>query len=113
MAYVRRLSLGLAIVFFLAGHAAGLRMAVMRTECLTEEVSEGDMVTGSFVVLDHQSAWAEQHPGMDLGVSSSRVGTAAVLCNDSLCSGSKVKVHLLRTWHLLESEVSSTFELEK
>jgi hypothetical protein len=48
-------------------------MAVMRTECLTEEVSEGDMVTGSFVVLDHQSAWAEQHPGMDLGVSSSRL----------------------------------------
>lgn len=49
--------------------AAGLRMAIMRTECLTEEVpNEGDIVTGSFVVLDHQSAWAEQHPGMDLGV---------------------------------------------
>eukprot|EP00243_Klebsormidium_subtile_P008488 TRINITY_DN4039_c0_g1_i1.p1 TRINITY_DN4039_c0_g1~~TRINITY_DN4039_c0_g1_i1.p1 ORF type:complete len:214 (+),score=62.37 TRINITY_DN4039_c0_g1_i1:117-758(+) len=73
MAAAKRLLVQLHIVLafaFLLDGAAALRMAIMRTECLTEEVAnEGDIVTGSFVVLDHQSAWAEQHPGMDLGVT--------------------------------------------
>ncbi|PKU86237.1 Transmembrane emp24 domain-containing protein p24beta3 [Dendrobium catenatum] len=50
---------------------SGLALTVHEVECVYEFVHfEGDLVSGNFVVVDHNIFWGSDHPGVDLIVSS-------------------------------------------
>jgi hypothetical protein len=47
--------------------AQALLLTVQNTECVWEDVEyEGDIVSGNFVVLDHEVFWGSDHPGIEL-----------------------------------------------
>ncbi|KAL4309058.1 hypothetical protein GQ457_01G001990 [Hibiscus cannabinus] len=50
---------------------SSLSLTVNKAECVYEYVSsEGDTITGSFVVVDHQIFWSSEHPGIDFTATS-------------------------------------------
>ncbi|KAK8527700.1 hypothetical protein V6N13_085510 [Hibiscus sabdariffa] len=52
-------------------NVSSLSLTVNKAECVYEYVSsEGDTITGSFVVVDHQIFWSSEHPGIDFTVTS-------------------------------------------
>jgi hypothetical protein len=56
--------LGLAVV----GRSVALMTTVLQQECVFEEVGyDGDLVSGSFVVIDHGLSWNDD-PGVELVV---------------------------------------------
>lgn len=58
--------LGLAVV----GRSGALMTTVLQQECVFEEVGyDGDLVSGSFVVIDHGLSWSDD-PGVELVVTS-------------------------------------------
>ena len=49
-----------------------LVLTVQNTECVWEDVEyDGDVVSGNFVVLDHEVFWGSDHPGIELLVRES------------------------------------------
>eukprot|EP00250_Pteridium_aquilinum_P024785 c29596_g1_i1 orf=136-789(-) len=49
----------------------GLQITVQNTDCVYENVEyEGDLVTGNYVVIDHEYFWSEDHPGIDFSVTA-------------------------------------------
>jgi hypothetical protein len=59
------LGLGLCV-----DRTGALMTTIMRQECVHEEVEyDGDLVSGSFVVIDHGLAWSDE-PGVELVVTS-------------------------------------------
>lgn len=54
-----------------ASSVSGLSITVNNLECLYEYVfKEGDSVSGSFVVVDHDIFWSSDHPGIDFTITS-------------------------------------------
>lgn len=52
--------------------AQALLLTVQNTECVWEDVEyDGDIITGNFVVLDHEIFWGADHPGIELVVGES------------------------------------------
>ncbi|KAI0501181.1 hypothetical protein KFK09_016124 [Dendrobium nobile] len=50
---------------------SGLALTVHEVECVYEFVHfEGDLVSGNFVVVDHNIFWGSDHQGIDLIVST-------------------------------------------
>lgn len=47
-----------------------LSITITKAECVYEIVrSEGDIVSGNFVVVDHHIFWSSDHPGIDFSVT--------------------------------------------
>ncbi|KAJ0974073.1 hypothetical protein J5N97_016038 [Dioscorea zingiberensis] len=64
------LILGLLLASFLRPLSA-LSVTVNDVECVYEYVLyEGDRISGSFVVVDHEIFWGTDHPGIDFTVTS-------------------------------------------
>ncbi|KAG0561880.1 hypothetical protein KC19_9G100200 [Ceratodon purpureus] len=54
----------------IVGQAQALLLTVQNTECVWEDVEyDGDVVSGNFVVLDHEVFWGSDHPGIELIVT--------------------------------------------
>ncbi|XVF71884.1 hypothetical protein PTKIN_Ptkin12aG0075600 [Pterospermum kingtungense] len=52
-------------------HVFSLSITVLDVECVSELVLyEGDIISGNFVVMDHEIFWNSEHPGIDFSVSS-------------------------------------------
>ncbi|GMJ05479.1 hypothetical protein like AT3G22845 [Hibiscus trionum] len=52
-------------------NVSSLSITVSKAECVYEYVpSEGDTITGSFVVVDHHIFWSSDHPGIDFTATS-------------------------------------------
>ncbi|XP_072991570.1 transmembrane emp24 domain-containing protein p24beta3-like [Typha latifolia] len=67
----RAILLALVLLSNCLRHSAALSVSVTDVECIYEYVfSEGDTVSGNFVVVDHDIFWGSDHPGIDLIVSS-------------------------------------------
>ncbi|XP_020586010.1 transmembrane emp24 domain-containing protein p24beta3-like [Phalaenopsis equestris] len=50
---------------------SALSVTVTDTECVYDFVQfDGDIVSGNFVVVDHDIFWGSDHPGLDLTISS-------------------------------------------
>ena len=59
-------------------HVYSLSIKVVEVECVSELVlHEGDIISGNFVVVDHEIFWNSEHPGIDFSVSS----TCINVCN--------------------------------
>lgn len=59
----------LTLTLTLLQPAQALRITVQATECVWEEVEyDGDIITGNFVVVDHEIFWGSDHPGIELVV---------------------------------------------
>ena len=53
-----------------------LLLTVQNTECVWEDVEyDGDIVSGNFVVLDHDVFWGSDHPGIELLVRGSQTSS--------------------------------------
>lgn len=51
-------------------HASCLAVTVNDVECVYEYVEyDGDVVSGNFVVIDHEIFWGSDHPGINFEVS--------------------------------------------
>ena len=62
----------LTLGFFLSfiRHVSTLSITVNELECVYENVlSEGDTISGNFVVMDHEIFWPIDHPGLEFTVS--------------------------------------------
>ncbi|EFJ11289.1 hypothetical protein SELMODRAFT_126578 [Selaginella moellendorffii] len=72
MALALALALALAALLLASIRSAdALSMTVYRTECVQEHVEyANDIVTGNFVVVDHEIFWASDHPGIDFVATS-------------------------------------------
>lgn len=67
--------LGLAVV----GRSGALMTTVLQQECVFEEVGyDGDLVSGSFVVIDHGLSWSDD-PGVELVVGKPNPSLTASL----------------------------------
>ncbi|KAK3193693.1 hypothetical protein Dsin_025003 [Dipteronia sinensis] len=65
----------LILGFFLSfiRHVSTLSITVNELECVYENVlSEGDTISGNFVVMDHEIFWPTDHPGLEFTVTSSQ-----------------------------------------
>ncbi|KAK6260035.1 GOLD domain - like 1 [Theobroma cacao] len=52
-------------------HVFSLSITVAEFECVSElVVSEGDTISGNFVVTDHEIFWNSEHPGIEFTVTS-------------------------------------------
>lgn len=60
----------LLVVASLGRTADAYIIFVESKECLTQHIESGDSITGSFVVVDVDSAWSEDVGGVDFWVSS-------------------------------------------
>ncbi|KAJ0054113.1 hypothetical protein Pint_03244 [Pistacia integerrima] len=61
----------LAFILSFIRHVCTLSINVNEVECVYEEIlHEGDTVSGSFVVLDHEIFWSSDHPGIEMTVTS-------------------------------------------
>lgn len=61
----------IAIIFFgtIICHAFALSISLHDVECVSEHVPyEGDIISGNFVVMDHDIFWSSDHPGIDFTV---------------------------------------------
>ena len=59
----------LALALPLLHNSQALVLTVQNTECVWEDVEyDGDIITGNFVVLDHEIFWGADHPGIELVV---------------------------------------------
>jgi len=59
------------VLLSLVGRISSLSVTVNDVECVSEYVLyEGDMVSGNFVVVDHDIFWTSDHPGIDFTVTS-------------------------------------------
>lgn len=59
----------LALAVALPYISQALVLTVQNTECVWEDVEyDGDLITGNFVVLDHEIFWGADHPGIELVV---------------------------------------------
>ncbi|CAI8614238.1 unnamed protein product [Vicia faba] len=61
------------IIFFgtLISHAFSLSISLNDVECISEHVPhDNDLVSGNFVVMDHDIFWSSDHPGIDFTVTS-------------------------------------------
>ncbi|KAH7434222.1 hypothetical protein KP509_06G006400 [Ceratopteris richardii] len=73
MASSRPVSVCIIMLFLCLAHSAchALQITVHDTECVYENVEyEGDLVTGNYVVIDHEHFWTEDHPGIDFSVTA-------------------------------------------
>lgn len=62
----------LALALALLHNSQALVLTVQNTECVWEDVEyDGDIITGNFVVLDHEIFWGADHPGIELVVRES------------------------------------------
>ena len=62
----------LALALALLHNSQALVLTVQNTECVWEDVEyDGDIITGNFVVLDHEIFWGADHPGIELVVGES------------------------------------------
>ncbi|KAJ7541715.1 hypothetical protein O6H91_10G072600 [Diphasiastrum complanatum] len=67
----RVLLLLLGFVVAIVQRCEGLAVTVYNTECVYEHVDyDDDMVTGNFVVMDHEIFWGADHPGIDFTVTA-------------------------------------------
>jgi hypothetical protein len=58
------------VLLSLVGRISSLSVTVNDVECVSKYVLyEGDMVSGNFVVVDHDIFWTSDHPGIDFTVS--------------------------------------------
>lgn len=58
------------VLLSFVGRISSLSVTVNDVECVYEYVLyEGDMVSGNFVVVDHDIFWTSDHPGIDFTVS--------------------------------------------
>ncbi|KAL6971662.1 hypothetical protein U1Q18_031341 [Sarracenia purpurea var. burkii] len=61
----------IGILFSFFRHLSALSVIVNEVECVYEYVIyEGDIVSGNFVVVDHDIFWSSDHPGIDFIVTS-------------------------------------------
>ncbi|XP_031287124.1 transmembrane emp24 domain-containing protein p24beta3-like [Pistacia vera] len=61
----------LAFILSFIRHVCTVSINVNEVECVYEEIlHEGDAVSGSFVVLDHEIFWTSDHPGIEMTVTS-------------------------------------------
>ncbi|XP_022728094.1 transmembrane emp24 domain-containing protein p24beta3-like [Durio zibethinus] len=52
-------------------HVFSLSITVVEVECVSELVLyDGDIISGNFVVVDHEIFWNSEHPGIDFSVTS-------------------------------------------
>eukprot|EP00244_Chara_vulgaris_P008232 TRINITY_DN3163_c0_g1_i1.p1 TRINITY_DN3163_c0_g1~~TRINITY_DN3163_c0_g1_i1.p1 ORF type:complete len:223 (-),score=31.52 TRINITY_DN3163_c0_g1_i1:204-872(-) len=52
-------------------HVAAVQLTIEKSECVYEDIqSEGDFVTGSFVVYGSEHGWASDEQGMDVQVTA-------------------------------------------
>lgn len=50
-------------------HGFALSISLHDVECVSEHVPyDGDIVSGNFVVMDHDIFWSSDHPGIDFTV---------------------------------------------
>lgn len=53
----------------IAARSHALVLTVQETECVWEDVEHDmDVISGNFVVLDHEVFWGGDHPGVELTV---------------------------------------------
>lgn len=56
-----------ALTAIAARSSHALVLTVQDTECVWEDVEyDNDVISGNFVVLDHEVFWGSDHPGIDL-----------------------------------------------
>jgi len=61
------LLLVVALAAIAAGGSHALVLTVQKIECVWEDVEhDNDVVSGNFVVLDHEVFWGSDHPGVEL-----------------------------------------------
>ncbi|XAR49051.1 hypothetical protein NMG60_11032084 [Bertholletia excelsa] len=59
------------LLLSLVRHLSALSVTVTDVECVYEYVFyEGDIISGNFVVVDHNIFWSSDHPGLDFTVTS-------------------------------------------
>ncbi|TYH29634.1 hypothetical protein ES288_A01G027700v1 [Gossypium darwinii] len=62
--------IGLLLLNFM-NNVSSLSLTITKVECVYEIVrSEGDIVSGNFVVVDHHIFWSSDHPGIDFSITS-------------------------------------------
>eukprot|EP00249_Psilotum_nudum_P002743 c15870_g1_i1 orf=520-1179(-) len=65
------MSLLAALLVLLLRSSAALQITVHKVDCVYENVDyDGDRVSGSFVVVDHEVFWSSDHPGIDFTVTA-------------------------------------------
>lgn len=74
---------------------AGLQFTVQGTECLYENVDfEGDLVSGNYVVVDHDVFWRDDHAEVDFTVTAP---TGTVILSQKGTAGHKFDFRAPRT----------------
>ncbi|KAG4160810.1 hypothetical protein ERO13_D01G022000v2 [Gossypium hirsutum] len=62
--------IGLLLLNFV-NNVSSLSLTITKVDCVYEIVrSEGDIVSGNFVVVDHHIFWSSDHPGIDFSITS-------------------------------------------
>ncbi|KAL1060345.1 hypothetical protein V6Z11_1Z104800 [Gossypium hirsutum] len=57
--------------FEFVNNVSSLSLTITKVDCVYEIVrSEGDIVSGNFVVVDHHIFWSSDHPGIDFSITS-------------------------------------------
>ncbi|GLJ40663.1 hypothetical protein SUGI_0839620 [Cryptomeria japonica] len=60
-----------AALLALSWKCSGLSLTVFEEECVYEKAEyEGDMISGNFVVVDHDAFWRSESPGIDFKVTA-------------------------------------------
>lgn len=71
---------------------------IMNQECVHEEVEyDGDLVSGSFVVIDHGLAWSDE-PGVELVVRNSKQSFPSTLSKILASCSSQMHMSLRRCY---------------
>ena len=67
-------TINIVMAFLVSMISKGLALSISLSdmECVSEHVfHDGDIVSGSFVVMDHDIFWNSDHPGIDFTVTPS------------------------------------------
>lgn len=72
LATMERWIVALLVLATITSRSHALVLTVQNTECVWEDVEyEYDIISGNFVVLDHEVFWGADHPGIELLVRAS------------------------------------------